>query len=82
MIINGEFMDLAERPENKSFSSLIIVGMLVSASLVLYMVAHYVIQNNPLLPFQFDFETYTLCLIITIVFVSIPPLIVYKMGLD
>jgi len=75
-------MDLAERPENRSFSSLIIVAMLLSASFVLYMIAHYFIQNNPLIPFKFDFETYTLCLIITIVFVSIPSLIVYKMGLD
>jgi hypothetical protein len=72
-------MDLLERPDYKSVSSLTIVAMLAVASLVLYIITHYVIQSNPLLPFQFDFETYTLCLIITIVFVSIPPLIIYKM---
>jgi hypothetical protein len=74
-------MDLVERHEHKSVSSLIIVAMLAIASLVLYIITHYVILNNPLLPFQFDLETYTLCLIITIVIVSIPPLIVHKMGL-
>ena len=74
------FMDLLERPEKESVSSILIIGMLATASFVLYMIMYYVIESNPLLPLQFDFETYALCLIITMVIVSIPSLIAHKMG--
>ena len=79
-------MDPMERPEKNSVSSLvsslIIIVMLATASFVLYMITYYIIESNPLLPLQFDFETYTLCLIVTMVIVSIPSLIVHKMGHD
>lgn len=71
-------MDTVERPENKSVSSPIIIAMLTASSFVLYMITYYVIESNPLLPLQFDFETYASCLIITMVIVSIPSLIVHK----
>jgi hypothetical protein len=73
-------MDLLERPEKESVSSILIIGMLATASFVLYMITYYVIESNPLLPLQFDFETYALCLNITMVIVSIPSLIAHKMG--
>jgi hypothetical protein len=75
-------MDLLERPEKESVSSILIIGMLATASFVLYMITYYVIESNPLLPLQFDFETYALCLIITMVIVSIPSLIAHKMRLN
>ena len=75
-------MDLLERPEKESVSSILIIIMLATASFVLYMITYYVIESNPLLPIQFDFKTYAVCLIITVLFVSIPSLIAHKMGLD
>lgn len=78
----GIFMDPIEQSANKSASSLIILVMLATASFVLYMITYYFIESNPLLPLQFDFATYALCLILTMVLVSIPSLIVHKMGLD
>jgi hypothetical protein len=75
-------MDLLERPEKESISSILIIGMLATASFVLYMITYYFIESNPLLPLQFDFETYALCLVITMVIVSIPSLIAHKMRLN
>jgi hypothetical protein len=75
-------MDPLEKSENKSASSLIIIVMLTTASFVLYMITYYFIESNPVLPLQFDFATYAICLIVTMVIVSIPSLVVYKMGLD
>lgn len=74
-------MDLTEKPEKKPGSSLMLIVMLALASFILYTIIYYFIESNPLLPLQFDFETYALCLIITMVIVSIPSLIIHKMGL-
>lgn len=76
------FMDYFDKSENESPSSLMIVVMLATASFVLYMITYYVVESNPLLPLQFDFARYALCLIITMVIVSIPSLIFHKIKLD
>lgn len=75
-------MDPLQEPEKTPDSSLMLIVMLALASLVLYTIAYYIIESNPLLPLQFDLKIYTLCLIITMVIVSIPSLIIHKMELD
>jgi len=75
-------MDPREKSEKKIGSSLILIIMLALASFVLYTITFYIIENNPLMPLQFDFAIYVLCLIITMVIVSIPSLIVHRMELD
>ena len=75
-------MDSREKPEKKIGSSLILITMLALASFVLYTITFYIIESNPLMPLQFDFEIYALCLIITMVIVSIPSLIVHRMEID
>jgi hypothetical protein len=76
------FMDPGEKPQKKIGSFLILITMLALASFVLYTITFYIIESNPLMPLQFDFEIYALCLIITMVIVSIPSLIVHRMELD
>lgn len=73
-------MDPLEKVENKSVPFLIIIEMLLTASLILYMITYYIIQSNPLLPLQFDFVIYVLCLIFTMAIVSIPSLIIHKIS--
>lgn len=75
-------MDSVEKSVNESTSSLMIVVMLATSSFVLYMITYYVLESNTLLPLKFDFARYALCLIITMVIVSVPSIIVHKMRLD
>jgi hypothetical protein len=75
-------MDLILAVGKKSLSSLILIVTLALASFVLYSIIYYILEQNPLLPLEFDFAIYVICLAITIVFVSIPSLIVHKMKVN
>jgi hypothetical protein len=68
--------------EKKPESSLIFIVTLSFASFVLYTILYYIMGQNPLLPLKFDLATYIMCLIITMLIVSIPSLIINKTKLD
>lgn len=66
----------------KPGSSLTLIVTLALASFVLYTIIYYILEQNPLLPLQFNPAIYIMCLIITMVIVSIPSLIIHKIKLD
>lgn len=68
--------------EKKPGSSLTLIVTLALASFVLYTIIYYILEQNPLLPLQFNPAIYIMCLIITMVIVSIPSLIIHKIKLD
>lgn len=68
--------------KKKPGSSLTLIVTLALASFVLYTIIYYILEQNPLLPLQFNPAIYIICLIITMVIVSIPSLIIHKIKLD
>ncbi len=75
-------MDQINALEQKRYSSLSLIGNLILSTSVLYIIVYYVLKKNLLLPLQFDPKTYIMCLIITMVIVSIPSLIIHKIKLN
>jgi len=75
-------MDQINALEHKRYSSLSLIGNLILSTSVLYIIVYYVLKKNLLLPLQFDPKTYIMCLIITMVIVSIPSLIIHKIKLN
>ena len=75
-------MDQITALEQKRYSSLNIIGNLILSTSVLYIIVYYVLEKNILLPLQFDPKIYIMCLIITMVIVSIPSLIIHKIKLN
>jgi hypothetical protein len=75
-------MDSIITLEKKPGSSLTLIITLALASFVLYTIIYYILEQNPLLPLQFSPAIYIICLIITMVIVSIPSLIIHKIKLD
>jgi len=75
-------MDQITALEQKRYSSLNIIGNLILSTSVLYIIVYYVLEKNILLPLQFDPKIYIMCLMITMVIVSIPSLIVHKIKLN
>ncbi len=75
-------MDQITASEQKRYSSLNLIVNLILSTSVLYIIIYYVLEKNLLLPLQFDPKTYIMCLIITMVIVSIPSLIIHKIKLN
>lgn len=75
-------MDYMIAFKQKLDSSLSLVANLVISTSVLYIIIYHALEKKPFLPLQFDLKIYFMCLIFTMIIVSIPSLIIHKMELN